>query len=374
MAALVFWGALGLPQANLIAIVIFCFCLYKGGFKITCDSSMIYVALFAVSYVGFLALNGNSRLMFVVHPIAYYLSGVLLVNCLKDKKRGWMRYIWIVSFGLFIHVLLTFLYNGISSSRYTIVDIWTKALWNPTGISCCLSLSVALPMLAWKGQIAKSFRIVLWIQFIVALLLGLWLGSRTLLVIMAATFAIDTLIVMKENIKEMLGIFTVCALLLSLGLIAYKTNFAGFATKLGGTNLFTRYAIEDLVRSDNRRFDALYEGITGLWQYPFGGNTELHYAHNLWLDVGKQAGIFPVLFLLLFFASMAERIIVYSRKNPQDINFKCLAISVFIAFTLNCMVEPIMNGMEHQFLTFIFVMGMTSAYTRKTRLCKQFII
>ncbi len=97
----------------------------------------------------------------------------------------------------------------------------------------------------------------------------------------------------------------------------------------------------------NTRFTLMADTIRMMKDYPFGGNNELLveydntttlYAHNSWLDIGKQSGIIPMILTMGFTISNCFSMVIVWVKN-SDIK-KYAVIAAFTGITLYNMFEP----------------------------------
>jgi Na+/melibiose symporter-like transporter len=91
-------------------------------------------------------------------------------------------------------------------------------------------------------------------------------------------------------------------------------------------------------------------------------DSEVLYAHNLWLDVSKVAGILPFLSLCIF--TISSIILVYNiiKKSQENHFFNIIILSYFIGFMAVFFVEPIMEGLFPLFLIFCIFIGILSGY------------
>lgn len=100
----------------------------------------------------------------------------------------------------------------------------------------------------------------------------------------------------------------------------------------------------------------MYSNI--LWDGNEGVIGNLKYAHNMWLDVGKQTGIIPCALLVTFFIINLKNLYKLIKNNEVSNNLKVLLIGVYTAVLLNLFVEPILQGEPLFFIMFCVIMGM----------------
>jgi len=83
----------------------------------------------------------------------------------------------------------------------------------------------------------------------------------------------------------------------------------------------------------------------------------LSYVHNLWLDVAYNAGILPLIFLLIFHVNHLKSFIIIIRARlplPVTITIITVSISILAGF----MVEPIMDASVMYFSATCFLLGL----------------
>jgi hypothetical protein len=114
-------------------------------------------------------------------------------------------------------------------------------------------------------------------------------------------------------------------------------------------------------------------GRTELWstsignitKNPFGWEkTAVTYAHNLWLDVARIAGIIPFIFICLFTVSCIYLIKKTLKISPTNHYFNTTILVFFAGFMAVFFVEPIIEGLYMLFLIFCFFIGILSGYVK----------
>lgn len=226
-----------------------------------------------------------------------------------------------------------------------------------TGLGLYLSLGICLAAAVF-GRVSLVFK---WTCGIVA----------------ACSLVADILIQTRSPVYAGLLSFTVAAVLwgmrnrLKLGQLAVLLLAAGIMAL--GVVLYAETGIESF--QDNPLFSRFYEngvkdvryqvwasGIVGLVEYPLGGQKSdpapARYFHNLWLDVGWYAGIFPVLALLAFtvrhFAALWR---LLGRERAWG-----TSLGIVVSFFIGMMVEPVIPGYGNYFVIFVFIMGLSKKY------------
>ena len=99
-------------------------------------------------------------------------------------------------------------------------------------------------------------------------------------------------------------------------------------------------------------------GLESIITDPFGWEfSRFGYAHNLWLDVARVAGVIPLTILLFFTVSSIKIWIKSLRILRNDLFLRSYVFIYFISIILLFNVEPIMEGMYLLFLLFCMFIG-----------------
>lgn len=92
------------------------------------------------------------------------------------------------------------------------------------------------------------------------------------------------------------------------------------------------------------RWQLLWEVLSQVLFHPFGGRAftiSENYAHNLWLDVGYDAGPIPMLLLLAFHAIHVPAVVRVIRHHPS-LNARLVTMAGVVAFAFTGMAEPVL--------------------------------
>ena len=102
------------------------------------------------------------------------------------------------------------------------------------------------------------------------------------------------------------------------------------------------------------------DGIIYLFEHPLGGNKiqGLNYFHNYWLDVGRIAGIVPVLLLVVLDITLFRHMLKVFMNKKIDEDFRFALLGIYICVLINFFTEPIMDGYLDLFFRFTFINGM----------------
>jgi hypothetical protein len=104
------------------------------------------------------------------------------------------------------------------------------------------------------------------------------------------------------------------------------------------------------------------------FDYPLGGFqmdiSGLDYAHNLWMDVLYAVGIYPFFLLAIYTVLTGITMVQVIFTKVIRKNVKILIFSLYIAYSINFMSEPILEGIPYVFLLFCLINGLTYQYLK----------
>jgi hypothetical protein len=107
--------------------------------------------------------------------------------------------------------------------------------------------------------------------------------------------------------------------------------------------------------------------------HPFGKiiSNKYGYAHNLWLDSARVAGLIPFLALCIVTFSSLKKAIKLLYKKKDTTFFDSILISLNVTFLLQCFVEPILESDSFFFLLYVMVCGMQNFLFRSPKLAEK---
>lgn len=331
--------------------------------------NFLMLILFGISYILFASLNNTFNITVLISPILMYFIGVnLFYN--KPNEENIIKLSNSIIFGLVLHAILNY-FTNIDSLNRNVVDIFSKINLAATlqATFVIMFLSTFFVNLQKKKLINKIFIILLCIMCVLFILL---IGSRTSLLIFAviSIYSIVSLILSKnENLDDKKRKFKILfSILVSIVVIIYlyNNNIFNIRQKFESSHLYYRLTVEKMDTSDKRRFEYQYLGFVSLLTNPFGTSNKIgqaNYAHNMWLDIGKDAGIITFLFLLLYsFFSIKSLIMINKNSNVQKL-FKIYFNSLYLGVFLNFLVEPILEGIPLYFSFFVLINALVDMYS-----------
>ena len=352
-------------------LLVFKIILYKGFVKNHMDMEFVLLFLFSITYglfYSFDPVGGNQYIfIYMFTPPFLYLWGKFIIN--KTTTPDQLMYIFLCIGAIFslpalISVLLNIQEGGFAQADRNIPMFWSSQARNATGMAIMFVFNMCIPAILLAGF--KRFNLItkvcLTLLFILSFLCVLRLGSRTQLVVVLFTFLATLFYVFpKQTIKQNMMLFTI---LLLFGFYVFRnvsfdlnqdwlTSFAGRMENHGG---------EDIA-SGGGRTERWYKSLQNIIHKPLGWNiSEFGYSHNLWLDAARAGGVIPFGLLLIF----CIKSFVNSKKTmslePYNIPFNIIILSYFMAFLLQFMVEPILDGAFLFFSLFCICTGAVKQY------------
>jgi hypothetical protein len=162
---------------------------------------------------------------------------------------------------------------------------------------------------------------------------------------------------LKQSLKRNIRLLLTISILISIIYFKISMNSVYF-------NILNERNPEHL-RSASGRTGIWLTSIGNITKQPFGWeNPEFSYAHNLWLDVSRVAGIIPFIFLCIFTISCINLIRKTLKISPTNHYFNITILVFFAGFMAVFFVEPVIEGMYMLFLIFCFFIGILSSYVK----------
>lgn len=336
-------------------------------------NGMASVPFYALAIFGFLyVLIGEFSiqgfLYYLICPLLAYLAGWVLVDVRKDDAEKNIRR-GIVAFllGYAIHAFLNYSIN-VGHQRWELTDYFAGTLRAATGSGCINTLALSLAVYIFVIEKDKWKKFAGLICVAMSLLYAFLLGTRTQFIIFITVSFVFLLYYLHEKfgVRSILILAVVTLVLVGISVYLYEKNIFGIKVYIDTSNLMARYQDgSGLQSADSYRTSSLTRGLVNLLNYPFGGLKDTKYYHNLWLDVGRIAGIFPFVCMIIYTAVInihAMRII--KSKNIED-SFRYMILCVYFGIQINFLVEPILEGLLDFFLVFTLINGMIECYYRK---------
>ncbi|MEG1644403.1 MAG: O-antigen ligase family protein [Alistipes sp.] len=142
------------------------------------------------------------------------------------------------------------------------------------------------------------------------------------------------------------------------------------------SELFSIYAEREIEGSSFQdaggRVEIWQEFLSKISSHPFGGITsrEYNYAHNLWLDITRIAGVIPFILLLLFSIINIRNLYTRCFKTQGYCLYKRILFLWGITFLLQLSIEPIFQGAPYYLMLYTLFCGIVNSATTH-KVCNQ---
>lgn len=338
-------------------------------YRIKVPASVFSMLVFACVYCGFTigSMGIVSSVQMLLCPVLWLL-GYNLPEA--RRKNGVFLIMAVLAMGMASHGLLNYAYNtikGVNMYGGTKLDIWTGAGQAATGQAA--NFSMFLGMLFWFlfVQEKRWLRRLTVVLFLLAFLYAVMLGSRTFMVLCAITLTAVSVAYFSQRGHRKQGLKLLVAVLLGIAVFAvfYSNNVLGLRDYIENSYLFRRIRIgenfEAMVTDGRFRLKRMY--LQNLFRHPWGGgyiraNIAGKFAHDLWLDIFDEAGIFSLITLLMYTGASIYRLFAVGRaaglSRSERTAIFCYGITMFAQFAA----EPIWQGMPMLFYAFVLTDGM----------------
>ena len=335
------------------------------------DKDVIFLLMFSVFYSAFNFFGVNKGVQYLViqaiFPFFFYLFGKKMMVAELRPKETWLLLItlgFVFSLTGLFSVGMEILRNGfvIDIEDRSIPDIWTGNLILATGMSSYFIYNLVVPGLIAtnRNKITIPNIIVLAGLFVLSLLCIFRLGSRTGIVIAAASLLIAiTITLVKENLIGKVKFIAGSALVLIILFYAVPFDLdAEYLSVLGD-----RLQRDETASSSSAggRTQLWAEALNNMFKYPFGWELTKH-SHNLWLDTARAVGLIPLTFLLAFTYFNIKRTVQMFKYQKSNF-FLNMAFLLFVASNLLLFfVEPVYEGSFFFFNFYCLLSGILKRY------------
>jgi O-antigen ligase len=205
------------------------------------------------------------------------------------------------------------------------------------------------------GELTKYFFLGSFLT-ISALMVTTLLATRTPIIILGVLLLINFYYGLKK-----VKYSSKAVILILFSAIIYSVSALDFANFELTSFLYERMTSDDLTVAGSRT-EMWLLGLENIFIYPLGGEKlNINYFHNLWLDLRYEAGVVPMIFLILLsfiFNYSCWRVVM---SELFTIQFKFFIGSVYLTLFLMMFVEPVIQGSFVFFLYYIFFGGVLTA-------------
>ncbi len=366
-----FMGQAMIWLAGLFALLL----LFKNTSKINLYGSYIFLFISMMIYaITLYILEDNLRILiiFSLAPTMAFISGQLLLDKHSSQNDA-IKLINVIMLGMSLHglgnVYLWWSTGPISAVTLNgvweisrVPDIWNDIALSGTGQVTHFVLCVSL--LFWSRKFVKNKIWSMLIMFlaVAGLFNAIQVANRTLLFTTVIIYLISKFL--YEYIKNEGNLFSgiIKQLLIPILFVStvvyffYYFNIIDVQDIVKSSSLYMRILGKDTFL-ETPRWQYQLDVLSGMVQYPFGGNPYYNYAHNLWIDILRKAGIAPMFFALVYFIIVFRNLFsLIKNKNIKD-STKVIFMAVIVATTIDFSLEPILEGVPYYFFCICMIHG-----------------
>ena len=288
------------------------------------DRVTVLIFLFGVWYSVFateLSFNAYASFMFI-YPMLYLVGKYIGIS---EDSNGLVRMLFVVAISMAAMYLFSISidiakYGFYSETRNIEIEgRGSDDEISATGIYSHLMLLTTF-IAALFTRIPWRSKLIYMVFAILAFVVSIRIQSRTSVVIMIMVVVLSLFV----NFRTMIRRHSIIAIFL-LGSLFFAANYAliNYEEELG---ILERFQDDD-VNTGGYRTELAMDVVNKLSENPWGGLENMSYAHNMWLDCARVAGIVPLLLLLLI-TILYIRSLWHMYKLRIDDNSGCNAIMV----------------------------------------------
>ena len=339
-------------------------------------------ALLGISF-SYLIFNPNSAYSItgVLKQFVYPLSYLCGLNCLrlfdsgetshertKSREKGFLFICYTIAAGILVHVLLN-LYNNQGLEGRLIDDFWGGAASATCNAALfCFGIGMIPALLLNKsGWFGKTFSIVCLISFT---LFALILAGRTFFFLFLIVFILSVFFsaYKARDIKKAFGLILIVSVIVGVLFAIYKSNFLNVKNLFESSNFYDRFYgkwASDITEDGRMERKQMYFQNMLELKNLFGGGklraaSKTKYAHELYLDLLSDAGIFAYVICIVFVFSRTFRAFKFAASNQTGYSrlFGVVVFGIFLSLNIEFFIEPILQGVPWLFPTFCILCGM----------------
>lgn len=331
------------------------------------DGMFILLLIWGISYgfanfINLKSINYSSVLLPVINCPMLYLSGKYIARYNNVRSLSVLLYYFALSIALLSLLSVTddIIKNGFfvlgSERNIPLVGIDNREGYiAATGISSRLMaltsffIFIMLPY-SWLKKIVFICGAFL------AIFCAIRIQSRTTVVGLALIFFSVVVWGWNSFSKKHKCILIFGMLVIVYGIIYVLSHYSEELA------IIDRFQSDEIETGGGRTY-RLLNVASHMLDYPLGGmGSEITYAHNLWFDCARVAGIVPFVLLILISLRYTYSLFQVIQKEAIDLIFRyviwIISLSVLIVF----LAEPVLEGIPMVFEFFCFLFGLIEFY------------
>lgn len=362
--------------AFFLVAVVFSLKFYRNSaFVVTKTNAILFVFFLFYCSLFFLHYGYSySILRTALFSILLYYFGWKIIFNIRDPERIYTITIYSIGIGMALYASISFFgsYTGNILSTMNIADRYVIDFWNdlpipPTNFNTNFLIIFAICSYS-------VFRLKQWYKIIPVVLVvsgvGVSFGTATrtnlfMLVLSFVLYFVFAICIEKKQyniqLKISYGKLGFCVVVVALSMFIF-VKWGGALLSLFET-LFAslQYRTSNYVAvSDDPRWRSWYQSLVGLFQFPFGNNTEMTMeAHNLILEAGRRTGVIPFLLLLVFIIIQVRNVVRFAKCEDYNAGTRCLGFLTVVIAVVAMMIEPVFIGRPFIFIYMSYIWGMT---------------
>lgn len=334
------------------------------------DGKGFLLLLFSIFYSLIYSLNpiGGAQMLIIytLAPFTFYIIGRYFSMNYSSREILYFIFVFFAIGYAIIPTLSVFMHiweNGFSGNR-NLSMLWdTNYELSATLIAAHFTLimsSLGILFIQNANRFERRIKRVMVIAFMIAMLCILRIASRTQILIAITTFIFSAfyLIPRLPSNKKFSAL-----LMMLTSIFVIASLYLAFSDSVIFNTFNERNEDTEYVMSGSGRTRIWLESVGYVFSYPFGWNDlGSTFAHNLWLDVSKVAGILPFLTICIF--TILSILLIYNviKISPESHLFNITILTYFIGFMAVFFVEPIIVGLFSFFLIYCLFIGILSGY------------
>ena len=318
------------------------------------DKIFTLLLLFGFWYVVFappLALSECAILIFL-YPMLYLVGKFLGTY---ENRESLVNILFVLAFSMALFYLISIYtdvakYGFYTETRNLSVDsLETDEGIAATGIYSNLLLLTSFIVVLFT-KLPHRKKILFALFAIAAFVATIRIQSRSSVIITVIELVLFLIMDFKNIVKKRF-----VTVVVSLGIILFSVGYVlnNYEEELG---VLERFQEED-VETGGGRTELAMVVINNLTENPWGQFEHTPYAHNLWLDCARVAGVVPLLFLLIITIYYIRSVWMVYRQNDDNDNYKNILFLIGIVLLIYMNTEPILEGCPLLFAFFSIFLG-----------------
>ncbi len=359
----------------------FCTFLFTPGRKLKFDLSFFALCLFSVSKMVFDPASDSvfNVLVCFIFPVSYFIGYCFWGN--NDPIDEHIRYthgiIYIFAAGTLCHFLLNMLINaGASDIGRDTIDFWTRNVMSATGQASLACFSIAVVSAFFFSNCGKCKKLIAILVSALIVAYNFILAGRTIFALLLIALAFAFFFRARVYKKKILKSLFIILLVVILMFFAYSRDIFGIRTAFESSNFYNRFNGEySQELDDDHRLEYKLYYIKHMADHPLGGGKTRaqlgHSAHDLYLDLYDEAGIFAFLGVVIYILASLRRWFRFAKFKELSFETRLLVSCVYLAINIQFWLEPITRGMPWLLAYYCLTDGLVSSLLHKIEIEKS---